>query len=70
MGPDAHPTGVLAAIELEAPFSGVNDLWVTPNLPVGAITDQGAPITNSSQGALVTLEAASQHDSVLVVDGV
>ena len=60
MGPDAHPTGVLApAIELEAPFSGVNDLWVTPTLPVGTSTDQGAPITNSSKGALVTSEAAS-----------
>ena len=54
MGPDAHPTGVLAAIELEAPFYSVNDLWVTPNLPVGVITSQGAPITNSGQGALVT----------------
>ena len=29
MGRHAHPTGVLAAIESEAPFSGVNDLLVS-----------------------------------------
>ena len=27
MGPHAHPTGVLAAIEAEAPFSGANDTF-------------------------------------------
>ena len=28
MGPDAHPTGVLAAIELAAPLTGVSDIYV------------------------------------------
>ena len=58
MGPDAHPTGVLAAIESEAPFSGANDVWVTPAQEGnGDIAIQGA---NSGQGALViTTETTS-----------
>ena len=38
MGPDAHPTGVLAAIELAAPLTGVSpDTWVTPSAQVQAV---------------------------------
>ena len=70
MGPDAHPTGVLAAIELEAPFSGANDVWVIPAHGVtGDITIQGA---NSGQGALVipteTTTVVSGTSVVEVVD--
>ena len=37
MGPDAHPTGVLAAIELAALLTGVSDTWVNPSAQVQAI---------------------------------
>ena len=51
MGPHAHPTGVLAAVEAEAPFSGKNDLWVTHDpgrtvvLPDYTPADSGKAIT-------------------------
>ena len=42
-------TRIRRAIELEAPFSGANDVWVTPEQGVtGGITTQGASIMKSS----------------------
>ena len=43
MGPDAHPTGVLAAIELEAPLTGVLDTWVTVQVQAVGTDPGGLP---------------------------
>ena len=45
MGPDAHPTEVLAAIELAAFLTGVSDTWVNPSAQVQAVGtgDPGIP---------------------------
>ena len=43
MGPHAHPTGVLAAVEAEAPFTGANDVWVTPDLGATVVLPDYTP---------------------------
>ena len=64
MGPHAHPTGILAAIEAEAPFSGANDLWVTP--------DPGATVAlpdyTPDSGKAITYGVVSSVGTVSVGD--
>ena len=62
MGPHAHPTGVLAAIEAEAPFSGANDLWVTPDVGATVVLPDYTPgsgkaITYGVATSVVTVSA-------------
>ena len=63
MGPHAHPTGVLAAVEAEAPFSGANDLWVTPDLGATVVLPDNTP----DSGKAITYGAVSTVGTVAAI---
>ena len=59
----AHPTGVLAAIEAEAPFSGANDLRVTPDPGATVVLPDYTPGT----GKAITYGVDSTVGTVSVI---